>query len=268
VRLTPGGRNFLPGARRALSEAAGAIARARDARSTGDGPLIIAVSAPELRGPLLRRILVAYRHALPDLRVHIEAMGAAAQWDALHRRAVDVGLAYSGNTHEHLRLVATPILQDAFDGIVVSAKSRFARRKQVHLRELAHERLILPDRVINPEVHDLVIRAFHMVGFVPREFVTDPKMAVNSAPATTLVAAGHGWGLAPSSTRYELPVDVRYVRLADFAVPVTLQVMHRVDDRSIRVRTLVRIARQVGAALSGRPASAAHRHAASARVAG
>ena len=55
VRLTPGGENFLPGARRALAEAAGAIARARDARASTDGPLVIAVSVPELRGRIMRR---------------------------------------------------------------------------------------------------------------------------------------------------------------------------------------------------------------------
>jgi DNA-binding transcriptional LysR family regulator len=258
----------MPGARRALAEAAGAIARARDARSSGDGPLVVAVSAPELRGTLLRRILVAYRRALPYVRVHIEAMGASAQWDVLHRRVIDVGLAYSANRIEQHRLVATPILEDAFAGIVVSADHRLARRKQVFLHELAKERLILPDPAINPEINDLFLRAFHMVGFVPQEFATDPKIAVNTAPTTRLVASGHAWGLAPTSTRRELPDDVRYVRLADFAVPVTLVARHRADDRSIRVRTFVRIARQVGAAFSRRPALASRRHAASARLAG
>ena len=101
VELTTAGRSFLPGARRTLAEAAAAIARARDARSSDDGPLVSAVSAPELRGGILQRILSSYHSALPDVRVHIEAMGASTQWEALHRRAVDVGLAYTTSTKVH-----------------------------------------------------------------------------------------------------------------------------------------------------------------------
>jgi DNA-binding transcriptional LysR family regulator len=257
VRLTPGGESFLPGARRALAEAAGAIARARDARASVDGPLIIAVSAPELRGRVLRRILAAYRRALPDVRVHIEAMGASAQWEALTRRAIDVGLAYTAKPGERPNgLVATPLLDDAFAGVAVSSKHRLARRKEVRLRELAHDRLILGDRMINPDVHDLLFRAFNLVGFVPRELTFDPKLAVNTAPTMVLVGAGQDWSLVPDSIRGELSAGVRYIPLADFAVPVTLQFLHRADDHSIRIRTFVRIARQLATTMSHGPAIA------------
>jgi len=269
VELTTAGRGFLPGARRTLAEAAAAIARARDARSSDDGPLVIAVSTPELRGGFLQRVLTSYRSALPAVRVHIEAMGASAQWDALHRRAVDVGLAYSAAPKIHHRLITTPLFDDVIEGVVVSCSHRLARRKRVHLGDLARERLIMVDREVNPEVYDLAFRGFHMVGFVPREITTDDRLAENTAPTIALVAAGHGWTLVPNSVRAALPRSVRYIPLADFALPLTLEIMHRTDDRSIRTRTFVRIARFHGAVLARRSELVRERPAAaSARQAG
>jgi DNA-binding transcriptional LysR family regulator len=244
VELTPAGRSFLPDARRTLAEAAGAIARAKDARSSEGGPLVVAVSVPELRETSLERVLMTYRRALPAVQVHIEAMGASAQWDALHRRAIDVGVAYTVTANERHRLTTVPLYDDAIAGVVVSAKHRLARRKSVRLHELSRERLIMIDRAINPEVHDLILRGFHMVGFVPHEFTTDDRIAENSAPTMALVAAGHAWTMLPNSVRRALPSSVQYIPLADFAVPVTLQIMHRLDDRSTRTRTFVRIACQ------------------------
>ena len=265
VALTPAGQKFLPGARRALAEAAGAIARARDARASEGGPLVVAVAVPELRESALESVLAAYRRVLPAVRVHVEAMGASTQWDALTRRVVDVGVAYAAAPIEHRRLARIPLFEDVISGVVVSSRHRLARRKTVLLHDLGRERLIMLDRVINPEVYDLIVRGFHMAGFVPREFTTDDRLAENAAPTMALVAAGHGWTMVPNSIRRALPKSVRYIPLADFAVPFTLEIMHRIDDRSIRTRTFVRIARQKCAVLvrrselvRGRPAARAH----------
>jgi DNA-binding transcriptional LysR family regulator len=259
---------FLPGARRTLGEAAGALARARDARSGEGGPLIVAVSTPELRASTLQRMLTLYRRALPEVRVYVEAMGASTQWDGLRRRTVDVGVAYAGGPRELHGLTTTPLFEDVVAGVVVSSTSRLARRKSVSLRELSRDRLILPDRETNPEAFDRVFRAFHVVGFVPHELTTDDRLAENTAPTMALVAAGHGWTLIPRSVRRALPRSVRYVPLIDFAVPMTLEILHRADDRSIRTRTFVRIARQLGEKLARRSELVRDRPAASARVAG
>lgn len=164
--------------------------------------------------------------------------------------------------------MATPLFEDIITGIIVSKTHRLARRQHVRLGEMAHERLIMADRVINPEVYDLILRAFHMVGFTSTAFTTDDTMATNTAPTTTLVAAGHGWTLIPSSVRRAMPPAVRYIPLSDFAVPVTLQVMRRIDDRSIRTRTFVRISRQIGALISRRSEMVRDRPAATEQVAG
>jgi DNA-binding transcriptional LysR family regulator len=107
-----------------------------------------------------------------------------------------------------------------------------------------------------------------MVGFTPREVTTDDTMATNTAPTTTLVAAGHGWTMIPSSVRRAMPPAVRYIPLSDFAVPITLEVMRRVDDQSIRTRTFIRISRQIGAMISRRSELVRERPAATAQAAG
>ena len=97
----------------------------------------------------------------------------------------------------------------------------------------------------------------------------DDRLAENTAPTIALVAAGHGWTLVPNSVRAALPRSVRYIPLADFALPLTLEIMHRTDDRSIRTRTFVRIARFHGAVLARRSELVRERPAAaSARQAG
>lgn len=250
VELTGAGRSFLPDARRTLAEAAGAIARAKDARSSEGGPLVVAVSMPEMRETSLERVLSAYRRAMPAVQVHIEAMGASAQWDALHRRAIDVGVAYTVTSKERHHLATIPLYDDTIAGVIVTAKHRLARRKSVRLHELGRERLIMIDRAINPEVHDMILRGFHMVGFVPHEFTIDDHIAENTAPTMALVAAGHAWTMLPNSVRHAVPSSVQYIPLADFAVPLTLQIMHRVDDRSARTRTFVRIARRLSEILA------------------
>jgi DNA-binding transcriptional LysR family regulator len=268
VELTAAGHTFLPGARRTLAEAAGALARARDARASEGGPLIVALSVPELRSSTLERVLAIYRRSLPEVRVHVEAMGASAQWDGLHRRAIDVGVAYTATPQEHHGLTAIPLFEDVVEGVVVSSSHRLARRKTAKLHELTRERLIMMDREINPDAYDLLFRGFHRVGFVPRELTTDDRMAENTAPTLALVAAGHGWTMVPKSLRRALPHSVRYIPLDDFAVPITLEIMHRIDDRSIRTRTLVRIAREIGTAMARRSDLVRERPAASAKAAG
>src|ERR1700739_3900284 len=82
VRMTRAGTRFMEGARRTLAEATAAIARARDARASGEGPLVVGVANPELRPAWIRSALQLYRKACPKVAVHLEAMASIAMVEA------------------------------------------------------------------------------------------------------------------------------------------------------------------------------------------
>jgi DNA-binding transcriptional LysR family regulator len=245
VALTPGGRRFAEGARRTLAEATAAVARARDARASEDGPLVVGVVNPELRPAWINRGLKRYRTAAPKVAVHLESMSSIAMVEAVVTRAIDAGIGYAPLTPRP-GVIVSPIADDEMAGVIVARGYRLARRKHVAISELARYPFLWYDRSTQPAVFDRIFAAFQQVGFRPRLVPALGEVDLNATPALSLVASGYGWTLAPSMARAALPPTVRYVALSDVAIPLEIQGVVRADDRSTRIRLFRRLVRGNG----------------------
>jgi len=238
VQLTPGGERFMEGARRTLAEAAAAITRARDARDTAEGPLIIGLVSIELRQHWTVTALVRYRKEMPHVAVHLEAMASIAMVEAVTTRAIDAAIG-------HDILLAAPgavvdtIAEDQLAGVIVARGHPFARRRTISIFDLEPYDFLFHDRPVHPTMFERVFSAFQQIGFTPR-FV--PALGGPDLDAAIpLVSSGYGWTLLPTTARPILPSTLQYLPLSDLAIPLEMQLITRSDDRSVRIRVFRRI---------------------------
>jgi len=244
VRLTPGGERFLSGARRTLSEATAAIARARDARDSTEGPLVVGVVNPELRPAWIRTALERYRKAAPNVAVHLESMESIAMAEATLTRAIDLGFGYAMLPASAGVTVET-VTEDELAGVIVARTHRLARRRRISVFDLEPYEFLWSDRAMHPMMFDRIFGAFHQVGFTARLVPAVGQLDANSATALALVSSGYGWSLLPTTARAALPATLRYVALTDIVIPLEIQLIARIDDRSTRSRVFRRIAKEV-----------------------
>ncbi len=94
--------------------------------------------------------------------------------------------------------------------VAVPARHRLAKRKQVSIRTLAKEPLIVPDRRSRPHSHDLTIKLFQQAGLRP----VIAQIAEEKQTIVNLVAAGLGLAIVPRWTSRISVSGVRYVPLA------------------------------------------------------
>lgn len=245
VRLTRGGKRFLDGARRTLSEATAAIARARDARDSSDGPLVVGVVNPELRPAWIRTALERYRKAAPKVAVHLESMASIAMAEATRSRAIDVGLGYAMLPASAGVTIET-VTEDAMAGVIVARAHQLARRRRISIFDLEPYEFMWYDRAVHPTMFDRIFGAFQQVGFTPRLVPAIGQVDANSATAFALVSSGYGWALLPTTARPALPPTLRYLALTDVAIPLETQLIARSDDRSTRARIFRRIVQDLG----------------------
>jgi DNA-binding transcriptional LysR family regulator len=240
VKLTRGGQRFLSGARRTLSEATAAIARAKDARDSTEGPLVVGVVNPELRPAWIRTALERYRKAAPNVAVHLESMASIAMSEATLARAIDVGLGYAMLPASAGVTVET-VTEDEMAGVIIARGHKLARRRRISVFELEPYEFMWYDRAVHPTMFDRIFGAFHRVGFTPHLVPAIGQVDANSATAFALVSSGYGWALLPTTARLALPATLRYVALTDIAIPLETQLIARTDDRSTRSRVFRRI---------------------------
>lgn len=245
ARLTKGGERFLDGARRILAEANAAIAMARDARTSGAGPLVIGVIQPELRPVWIQTAVRRYRKAMPDVAIHLESMGSVAMAEAATRRAIDIGIGYAlAPSHG---IVVETIMEDVLGGVIVARAHPLARRRTVSIFDLQPYPFLWGDRAANPTMFDRIFAAFRHVGFVPQFIPAFGEACASAWPCFTLVGSGFGWGIYPSMARPALPSTMRYIPLTDLSIPLHIDLLTRADDRSSRTRAFSRILEELAA---------------------
>jgi DNA-binding transcriptional LysR family regulator len=240
VRLTRGGIRFMEGARRTLAEATAAIARARDARESTDGPLVVGVVNPELRPAWIRTALRQYRAAAPHVAVHLESMASTAMFEATVTRAIDVGIGYA-MLPARSGIAIDTVTEDRMAGVIVARAHRLARRRSISIFDLERYSFLWYDRAVHPTMFDRIFAAFRQLGFTPRLVPAVGQVDANSATAFALVSSGYGWALLPTKARPAVPPTLRYLPLSDVAIPLETQLVTRSDDRSTRTRLFCRI---------------------------
>jgi DNA-binding transcriptional LysR family regulator len=138
ISLTATGRDFLPQARRLMSELSNALAEIFESSKARRGDVCIAC-VPTAGIQFLPRIIQEYSESFPDNRITVLDHSSAAVADAVVRREAELGINVA-QTH-HPDLTSTRLLSDQY-ALICRDDHPLANKKNLAWRELAPYPLI------------------------------------------------------------------------------------------------------------------------------
>jgi DNA-binding transcriptional LysR family regulator len=194
VRLTAAGAAFLIEARRTLASAERAADAARRAARGEIGRLAIGYVA-SVAYELLPAIVRAYRRRAPDVTLALEEMSSAEQSRALAAGSLDLGFVRRPPAIEP-GLIGTVVRREP----IVLALPRghaLATLRVIRLGDLRQEAFVVFPARPRPSWADVAIDLCRRAGFEPAV----AQEAIEMTSALSLVAAGIGVTLVPSSVR-------------------------------------------------------------------
>lgn len=187
VALTATGSDFLPQARRLMSELSNALADIVESGKARRGDVCVAC-VPTAGIQFLPLIIQEYSDAYPDNRITILDHSSAAVAEAVLRREAELGINVA-QTH-HPDLVSTRLLTDQFT-LVCRDDHALASKKRLAWKQLAHYPLIFAGEAnANRNVLDQALRSSKVKLRVFYE-------VQRSSTALGLVAAGVAIAVVP-----------------------------------------------------------------------
>jgi DNA-binding transcriptional LysR family regulator len=218
LALTPVGRDFLPQARRLLSELASALSEIRESGKAARGEITVAC-VPTVGVQYLPRVIRQYSAKHPGNRIRILDHASFRVAEAVLRREAEFGITLRG-AHDP-ELVSVPLLKDRFV-LVCRRDHALARKRRLAWRELQPHALIysglesgnrqLLDGSLG--LRDLQLKASYEVQ--------------RSSTAVGLVAAGVGVAVVPELALQEGAYpDLRVIPLVDPVVSRDLVLLSR-----------------------------------------
>jgi len=223
VRLTQAGRVFLTEIRGLQGLIGRAVGAARAAAAGQHGTLRLSfIEAAAWQG-LLPDAIRRFRTDFAGIDLSLLAMPTAEQLAALRQRQTDAALIYNPEPMDDL--VSLPLVRHPAL-LAVPAESRLAGFTEISLADLTDERMIGFQRRASPRFFDDIHAAMRKAGVTPR-YVSE-LMAETEILA--LVSAGAGCALANAQQIWRPPHGVRFVRVRDLNVHLTLSLVHRRGD--------------------------------------
>jgi DNA-binding transcriptional LysR family regulator len=237
VRLTPAGSLLLDEGRRLLAQAERTADQVRRAGLGQVGRVTVAAIGSATYD-VIPHLLREHRKRYPDVEVLLREMSTPAQVQALRGGEIDVGfLRLPADVDE---LVAHVVREERM-ALMLPESHPLTALREIPLRALAHERLIVFPASPRPSWVDTVIAACREAGFEPHV----AQEAMESATVVSFVAAGIGIAPVPEGL---LPLARPGVitRLVASPAPVTqLAVVHRPGDLLPAVATLMGVVHEL-----------------------
>ncbi len=185
VSLTQSGAIFLEEARAVLKRAEQAIESARAASNGERG--IVRMGIGMGLGSSVSRVINAHLALYPNVELDVVNIPSGYQSEALGTRAIDVG--FMRPPVDESRIASTKIFSERLS-VVMRKSSSLARHRQLTLRQIAHEPLLLIARSVSSGVYDTTLALFRERGLEPKVIQTE-STPLDEAGAI-LVASGKG----------------------------------------------------------------------------
>lgn len=218
LALTPIGRDFLPQARRLLSELAAALTEIRESGKARRGEITIAC-VPTVGVQYLPRIIQQFSARHPGSRIRILDHASFRVAEAVLRREAEFGITLQG-AHDP-ELVSVPLLKDRFV-LVCRSDHPLAAKKRLAWRELQPHALIYSGMESgNRQLLDgaLGAKGTHLKASYEVQ---------RSSTAVGLVAAGVGVAVVPELAMQKGAYpDLRVIPLVEPVVSRSLVLMTR-----------------------------------------
>ena len=162
VRLTAPGAIFRQHAERALKEINSATAALAELEGLMHGALTIGVFQ-SFNSSLLPPILTEYSAAYPAVNVTVRQLPAGEMEERLAKGELDLGIAYAPPNSD--RITAEKLFDEPLM-LVVGNQHPYARRREIHMKELHDQPLIM----LTPEFpsRKLLADSFASVGYRPQ----------------------------------------------------------------------------------------------------
>jgi DNA-binding transcriptional LysR family regulator len=155
---------------------------------------------------VLPRILRAFTAKYPGVRIELNESPTAAQLTALQAGELGCGFFHPDAPTPALQ---THTLLRERNGVLLPANHPLAKRRQLHLRDLADTPFVLFPRLHNSGFYDRILAAFAQAGVAPR--IADEVWP--RANGVGLVRAGLGATLMTPSEAKFLPPEIVFRRL-------------------------------------------------------
>jgi DNA-binding transcriptional LysR family regulator len=204
VRLTAAGEVLLPRARLLLQESSAALEVARRAANGQLGLLRIGFGIASIQ-KLLPDVLLRLRASAPGVEVRLRDMSTPGQLAAIRRGDIDVGFVRLPVADP--QVATRPVLHERLTA-VLGPSTRW--RTADGLASLAREPFVTIGRATSASFYDHVVAVCRAAGFTPVIVQETNELFT----MMTLVAAGMGVALAPSSAAPRRPPGVRFRAIA------------------------------------------------------
>lgn len=237
VELTKAGEHLFKSAKEIIQLTDRAVESTRQIAVGKQGSLRVGYTASTAFHRFVPDTLGAFRHAHPDVVLHLHECCTAELIEALHAGEVDSAFVRSpikqANGLVVERLVEEPIL------VATPAAHPLAKRTHrggICLAELADETLLLYRRKPGPGLYEIIIESCCRAGFAPRIGQEAPRMI----GALNLVASGFGISLVPASMQEINTGAIRYLPLKKGeALNAPIQLAYRLNAVSPVARLFV-----------------------------
>jgi len=220
VTLTAAGRALAARAPAVLEAAASLRDDVREAARGRAGVLRIGAGASASLG-VVPEMIARFRARYPDVVVRLDDRAAVPHDERLRQRLIDVALLRSPVPG----MRATVVREEGLLA-VVPRTHRLARRRTVRVAELRDEPFVLFPREQAPAFHDDVQADFARAGFSAKIVA----QATEWATVASMVAAGMGITVAPTSVATMPRAGTSHVQLRDSDVRVRLLAVSRDEE--------------------------------------
>lgn len=234
VFLTQAGRHFLDRARAILESVDAARLEARNAAHGELGRLAIGYTASSMLSSALPMAIQRFRQAHPQVVLTLHEMTSLDQLDAVHRRALDIGIL----RRPDVEIPPGIVVDEWYRSPLIAALPRghALGSGPLHVADLRDEPLVTYPREAGIGLYWTVLALCAEAGFRPRL----AQAAREASTLIGLVAAGVGIALVPADTRCIQLEGVVYQPVLDKSAVSSLHLTCRSGDENAFVALMVR----------------------------
>ena len=242
VTLTPAGEICLHAAQSIIAKVSEAVRDARLANEGKAGTCTIYVSQWCVWTGFTGKVLAHTNRLDPGIDVVIREGHIGTQWECLRRNHVDLSIATSPPVG-YEDLTSEVLLNDVAGLALLPPRHPLAGRASIRLEELTDETLLSYDPKLLSTIERDVSSEFERIGFTPSRIVR----LDTTESLVARISAGMGWTIHRRSLKGKIP-GVATVPIENFAIPVPVTLIHRVNESSPHVLEVARRIREVASA--------------------
>jgi DNA-binding transcriptional LysR family regulator len=189
---------------------------AQQLRAGTSGILHVGAVGPALDGPL-PNILRRFQKSYPEIALRLHVLGTADQIDGIQRGRLHAGF-IRPFFHDIGDLAFETVAREPY--LLVAPKDhRFAKKKQIVLKDLDGENLVFFPRTTHPQLFDTILSALHDAGARVRV----SQEADSKSMICAMAASGLGVGFIPKSSANSKSPDIVFVDIAPALPLVEIQ---------------------------------------------